>query len=150
MERKTRFELATLSLARRCSTAELLPPAFLVPRGRFELPRAYRSLAPQASVSAIPPSRLEPGRSGRTRTPDRRFWRPLLFQLSYTPTPLVCYHNFLQKLTVILGAIRLPDAQFRENIAGENGRKFNTVAGMLSPRPYLANRAGCHWDISFD
>ena len=27
MERKTRFELATFSLARRCSTAELLPPA---------------------------------------------------------------------------------------------------------------------------
>ena len=25
MERKTRFELATLALARRCSTAELLP-----------------------------------------------------------------------------------------------------------------------------
>src|SRR5579883_1707501 len=26
------------------------------------------------------------GRSGGTRTPDRRFWRPLLFQLSYTPS----------------------------------------------------------------
>ena len=25
------------------------------------------------------------GRSGRTRTPDPRFWRPMLFQLSYTP-----------------------------------------------------------------
>src|SRR4029450_3467146 len=25
------------------------------------------------------------GRSGGTRTPDRRFWRPLLYQLSYTP-----------------------------------------------------------------
>ena len=25
------------------------------------------------------------GRSGRDRTPDLRFWRPLLFQLSYTP-----------------------------------------------------------------
>src|SRR5947208_1329133 len=25
------------------------------------------------------------GRSGGTRTPDRRFWRPLLSQLSYTP-----------------------------------------------------------------
>ncbi len=40
LERKTRFELATSSLARRHSTAELLPPYFLVPRGRFELPRA--------------------------------------------------------------------------------------------------------------
>src|SRR5690242_7771829 len=26
------------------------------------------------------------GRSGATRTPHRRFWRPLLFQLSYTPS----------------------------------------------------------------
>jgi hypothetical protein len=34
-ERKTRFELATLSLARRCSTAEPLPP--VVPKPRIEL-----------------------------------------------------------------------------------------------------------------
>src|SRR4026208_1794236 len=26
------------------------------------------------------------GRSGGTRTPDPRFWRPMLYQLSYTPT----------------------------------------------------------------
>src|SRR4051812_13876176 len=25
------------------------------------------------------------GRRGGTRTPNRRFWRPLLYQLSYTP-----------------------------------------------------------------
>src|SRR5581483_8130382 len=30
------------------------------------------------------------GRSGGTRTPDRRFWRPLLYRLSYTP---VCGQN---------------------------------------------------------
>ncbi len=41
MERKTRFELATSSLARRRSTAELLPlTPILVPRERFELSRA--------------------------------------------------------------------------------------------------------------
>src|SRR5579883_2716725 len=27
----------------------------------------------------------ETGRGGGTRTPNRRFWRPLLYQLSYTP-----------------------------------------------------------------
>src|SRR5271165_3858720 len=27
------------------------------------------------------------GRAGGTRTPNRRFWRPLLYQLSYRPTP---------------------------------------------------------------
>ena len=34
-----------------------------------------------AGVSFVPKF----GRSGRDRTPDLRFWRPLLFQLSYTP-----------------------------------------------------------------
>jgi hypothetical protein len=40
MERKTRFELATLALARRCSTAELLPrgSAFIKRAGLFPLP----------------------------------------------------------------------------------------------------------------
>ena len=38
MERKTRFELATFSLARRCSTTEPLPHYNSVPRGRIELP----------------------------------------------------------------------------------------------------------------
>ncbi len=57
LERKTRFELATSSLARRHSTAELLPLVLLVPRVGFEPTRAKRSLAPQASVSAIPPPR---------------------------------------------------------------------------------------------
>jgi hypothetical protein len=33
------------------------------------------------------------GRSERTRTPDRRFWRPLLYQLSYTPAPIkIIFH----------------------------------------------------------
>ena len=38
VERKTRFELATFSLARRCSTTEPLPHYNFVPRGRIELP----------------------------------------------------------------------------------------------------------------
>src|SRR5579875_2546431 len=29
--------------------------------------------------------RREPSRAGGTRTPNRRFWRPVLFQLSYCP-----------------------------------------------------------------
>jgi hypothetical protein len=33
----------------------------------------------------------ESGRSGGTRTPDRRFWRPLLYQLSYTPAQIAGY-----------------------------------------------------------
>src|SRR5438552_16504786 len=30
----------------------------------------------------------ESGRGGATRTADPRFWRPLLYQLSYTPVPV--------------------------------------------------------------
>ena len=40
MERKTRFELATLALARRCSTPEPLPHKILVEGGGFEPPKA--------------------------------------------------------------------------------------------------------------
>ena len=35
MERKTRFELATLALARRCSTPEPLPQIYKIGRGRW-------------------------------------------------------------------------------------------------------------------
>ena len=84
----------------------------LVPRRRFELLRAFAHCPLKTACLPIPPPRqadclpsLDPsslrrscdyhitfspgfsnGRSGRTRTPDLRFWRPLLFQLSYTPT----------------------------------------------------------------
>ena len=40
MERKTRFVLATLALARRCSTPEPLPHITLVEGGGFEPPKA--------------------------------------------------------------------------------------------------------------
>ena len=31
--------------------------------------------------------RIRPYRGGGTRTPSRRFWRPVLYQLSYAPSP---------------------------------------------------------------
>jgi hypothetical protein len=43
LERKTRFELATLALARRCSTTELLPLIFCMVRVEgLEPPRTWR------------------------------------------------------------------------------------------------------------
>ena len=96
LERKTRFELATSSLARKHSTAELLPllsqilPLLcgfskpnLVPRGRLELPRAHAHHPLKMACLPIPPPRH--GRGGRTRTHDRRFWRPLLYQTELRP-----------------------------------------------------------------
>ena len=82
-----------------------LPPTqYLVPRRGFE-PLRPKARPPQDRVSASSTTsaqeqligrrrvfgeaclrlRVRNGRSGGTRTPDRRFWRPLLSQLSYTP-----------------------------------------------------------------
>ena len=44
------------------------------------------------------------GRSARIRTPDRRFWRPLLYQLSYTPV-LTRLYAIISYLFKIIGKI---------------------------------------------
>ena len=89
-------------LRRRKASCPLL---ILVPRRGFE-PLRPKARPPQDRVSASsttsaqcasssfsrsnstpPPAHsFEFGRSGGTRTPDRRFWRPLLYRLSYTPS----------------------------------------------------------------
>src|SRR5205823_12275632 len=46
----------------------------------------------------------ESGRGGATRTPDPRFWRPLLYQLSYTPVPLGA--NSIRRLPPYLASLR--------------------------------------------
>ena len=63
--------------------SELILPPFwgsskshLVPRGRFERPRAFAHHPLKMACLPIPPPRL--GRGGRIRTHDLRFWRPLL------------------------------------------------------------------------
>src|SRR5919199_6877680 len=53
-----------------CCCVFLAPPAFTEPR-----------LLPIVSS----PDSIRHGRAGGTRTPDLRFWRPLLYQLSYCP-----------------------------------------------------------------
>jgi hypothetical protein len=63
MERKRRFELPTSSLARRRSTAELLPLTHLY------------------------------GAEAQTRTGDTRIFNPLLYQLSYLGAPMRCQYN---------------------------------------------------------
>src|SRR5207245_2284709 len=40
---------------------------------------------PLIHSSNNPFNRFRGGRAGGTRTPNRRFWRPLLYQLSYRP-----------------------------------------------------------------
>jgi hypothetical protein len=62
MERKTRFELATLSLARRCSTTEPLPLAATAH------PRPWRGVD---------------GAEGQNRTVDTGIFSAVLYLLSY-------------------------------------------------------------------
>ena len=61
MERKTRFELATLALARRCSTPEPLPLIILVEGDGFEPSKAQLTDLQSAPFghSGIPPKKME-------------------------------------------------------------------------------------------
>ncbi len=84
LERKTRFELATSSLARRRSTAELLPPNYLsnmVPRRRFELLRAYAHHPLKMACLPIPPPRHWQGRQDLNP-------RPAVLETAALPTEL--------------------------------------------------------------
>src|SRR4029453_12591971 len=53
-------------------------------RSTLEL-AAAESRSEQDAARVACTSYVGPGRGGGTRTPDLRFWRPLLFQLSYAP-----------------------------------------------------------------
>ena len=65
---------------------------------------------------------LERGRSGRVRTRDLRFWRPMLYQLSYAPaiSPLV----LARSVTRLVSASAL-------------------VAGRVQPRGRFENSSMC-------
>ena len=61
----------------------------------LELAGSYRAATQAPPTSKLPVARDRQfsakslrllGRSGRARTCDPRFWRPVLYQLSYTPT----------------------------------------------------------------
>ena len=65
---------------------------YMVPKERFELSQACAhhplkmACLPASTTSADTGiTKNKNGRSGRIRTRDRWFWRPLLYQLSYTP-----------------------------------------------------------------
>src|SRR5438552_993249 len=58
-------------------------------------------------VGRIALGRSAPSTSGGNRTPNRRFWRPVLYQLSYarnrraseSPRPLTAHGGFMEKRT---------------------------------------------------
>src|SRR5712691_10700378 len=50
-----------------------------------------RIQGPWRMVAMAPHPARGPGRSGGARTPNPRFWRPVLYQLSYTP--IDCCHS---------------------------------------------------------
>ena len=72
----------------------ILKPIIIKRRGQkypqsepARMPSFVSSHSPPMTMSIRPNTILIPyaGRSGRIRTRDQRFWRPLLYQLSYTP-----------------------------------------------------------------
>ena len=83
MERKTRFELATLALARRCSTPEPLPQNFikLVEGDGFEPSKAQLTDLQSAPFghSGIPRNFFD-GAGGGNRTPNLLITNQLLYR----------------------------------------------------------------------
>ena len=78
------LEPGTPGLEGRCSDpTELRAPVSRTPSSRRDLnprPHPYQGCALPLSYAS--------DRGGGTRTPNRRFWRPVLYQLSYAPPPL--------------------------------------------------------------
>jgi hypothetical protein len=92
--------------------------------------------------SATPPahpiqfSLASSGRAGGTRTPNRRFWRPLLYQLSYRPSPSSSpsFHIGQERLRV--PAVKINQATMSDT----------RPAPMVRPPSRMANR--CPFSIA--
>ncbi len=80
MERKTRFELATLALARRCSTTEPLPHIWCPEAESNHRHGDFQSPALPTELSG------QNGGRNRARTYDPLLVRQVLSQLSYAPS----------------------------------------------------------------
>ncbi len=72
--------------ARHTSSAPRVPRARPTPRGSIR--RARRDAVLIAAGEDLSPPHPTRNRPGGNRTPNRRFWRPVLYQLSYGPTPV--------------------------------------------------------------
>src|SRR5580693_7958576 len=74
------------------------------------LGRQHR-LGPYGSYfSAFQEPRLSSGRSGGARTPNPRFWRPVLYQLSYTP--------ILERMPGLNPGVAAPETRSRDQVRG--------------------------------
>src|SRR5438105_13278119 len=74
----------------------------------------------------------ESGRGGATRTPDPRFWSPLLYELSYTPVPVGA--TSIRRLRPLRGFLV--------------GGVFPAArAGLLDVQPVGVARVLFHWGV---
>ena len=69
------------------------------------------------------------GRGTKTRTLDTRFWRPLLYQLSYTPMknprfrkPIAVYHILSEKARAFFKKVKI-FVQCRKRCESETGKE---------------------------
>jgi hypothetical protein len=92
MERKTRFELATFSLARRRATTAPLPLARAsIQEATIMLPMPFAvGQGPRWAVYLE--SARENGAEGENRTPDTAIFSRVLYRLSYLGPQIKCTH----------------------------------------------------------
>ena len=86
------FSLQTILKKNRCT----LRTATCIDCGWWESNPHPLGLVPKTSVSAIPPHPQIKNRGDATRTRNRRFWRPLLYQLNYSPIGLRHFTTYLK------------------------------------------------------
>ena len=75
----------TLLISRRTSWKNSTAATYAAQRGRFRVRLHSPVFFVTSAISTLLSSLFKLGRSGGTRTHGPRFWRPMLYQLSYTP-----------------------------------------------------------------
>ena len=100
MERKTRFELATFSLARRRATTAPLPLAKASNQeATIMLPMPFAAGQGRRRADCPRPGKGKSGAEGENRTPDTAIFSRVLYRLSYLGPQIKCTHAICEGST---------------------------------------------------
>ena len=89
-----------------------------------------------------PPDLAFLGRGDRTRTCNPRFWRPVLCQLSYTPTLPQVYHRSLAQVKVLRRAAGPRETQGPSPPPLPHPSSRRPIAGPFRPGPVVLRARG--------